>query len=58
VAGELPELPLWFRGHETAAQEAMAQQFRNPFGILHIRFASRNRFDVLRIDHEEGTQAL
>jgi hypothetical protein len=38
--------------------EAVAQQFGNPFGVLHIRFAPGDRFDVLRIDHQEGEQAL
>jgi hypothetical protein len=58
VAGELPELPLRFGWNETAPQEAVAQQFGDPFGILHVRLAPRHRFDVLRIDHQEGEQAL
>jgi hypothetical protein len=32
----------------------MAQQFSQPFTILHIGLAARHSFDVLRIDQDQG----
>jgi hypothetical protein len=29
------------------------EQIGNPFGIFRVRFATRNRFDVLRIDQDD-----
>jgi hypothetical protein len=55
VAGELPELPLRFGGNETAAQEAMAQQLRDPFGVLDVRLTPRHGLDVLGIDDQQLT---
>ncbi len=31
----------------------MSQQVGNPLGVTHIRLASGNRFDMLRIDHQQ-----
>jgi hypothetical protein len=36
----------------------MAQQFSQPFTVLHIGLAARRRFDVLRIDQDQGAPLL
>jgi hypothetical protein len=36
----------------------MPQEFRNPLGILHIRFAAGDSLDMLGIDHKQFTMAF
>jgi hypothetical protein len=36
----------------------MAQQVGQPFTVFDVRFSTRDRFDVLRIDQQEGTPLL
>jgi hypothetical protein len=58
MSRQLPELPLGCGRHEAAAQEAVTQPLGDPFRILQIRLTPRDRFDVRRIDHQKGEQAL
>ena len=58
VAGQLPQLACGPIGHETAAQQSMAQQIRQPFGIAHIALASGHHLDVGGIDQQQREPVL
>jgi hypothetical protein len=52
IASEIPEFSLGSSGNKAGFEEAMLQQIGDPFRIAHICFTPRNRFDVLRVDHQ------
>ena len=53
LAGEITQDPLLRRRHETGAQQPMLQQIGDPFGISYVGLASRHRFEVLGINHQQ-----
>ena len=50
VARQLAQFALADRRNETGPQQPMPQQFGQPFRIVEVGLAARDRFDVVRID--------
>jgi len=52
VACQFAQLPHGFRRNETGLEQPVAQQVRQPFGVLASRLAPRDRLHVLRIHQD------
>jgi hypothetical protein len=53
LSREVAPLALGHRRHNAGAQQPMLQELGQPGGIVHVRFTSRDRFDVLRMDGQD-----
>jgi hypothetical protein len=51
---EVPQIALRQGRDEAALEQAVTQQISDPFRILDIRFAPRDRFDMLRVDDQHS----
>jgi hypothetical protein len=58
VAGEVAQVALRGGRDAAGAQQAVAQQIRQPLGILDIGLAPRDDLGMLRVDDEDLTVAL
>jgi hypothetical protein len=46
------------RGDKAGFEQAVSQQIGDPLGVTHIGLASRDRFDMLSIDHQQFKTAF
>src|SRR5712691_506016 len=53
MARQVAQFPLRPIGDEARAQQSVSQQFRDPFGVLHVGLATRHCLDVLGIDDKQ-----